>query len=112
RRGAVLSAVAETARQYFLLRGAEDRLVIVRTLATTQEETVRLTEHRRSSGVASDFDVERAQADLAATQSQIPTLETLIDVTRYHIATLTGRSPSAWQSELSATPAAPLEPLP
>jgi outer membrane protein, multidrug efflux system len=112
RRGAVLATIAETARQYFLLRGAEDRLEILDELATTQRETVRLTEHRRASGVASDFDVERAQAELGTTEAAIPSREREIAVTGFRIATLTGRSPGAWATALSVRTATLLQPLP
>jgi NodT family efflux transporter outer membrane factor (OMF) lipoprotein len=108
RRGVQLAVISEVAGQYFTLRGAQARLAIVESLVESEQQTLRLTELRRAAGQASDFDVDRAQAELASTQSERPALRTLIDVTQHHLAVLTGRAPGAWVSALEA--ARPLPP--
>ncbi len=102
RRAGVLSAVAETAQQYFELRGAEERRQIVLNIVTTERNTLRLTELRRSRGEASDFDMDRERADLADVEAQLPSLDTLVATTRLRLATLTGRVPGAWDLQLAA----------
>lgn len=109
RRGAQLAVIAEVARQYFTLRGAQARVAIVDALIASQRETLRLTELRRAAGQASDFDVDRAQGELAATQAARPALQTLVAATLYRIATLTGRAPGTWPALDAAAPQA--EPL-
>jgi NodT family efflux transporter outer membrane factor (OMF) lipoprotein len=100
RRGAQLAVISEVARQYFVLRGAQERAAIVASLTDSQRETLRLTEARRASGEASDFDVDRARAALASTQAARPPLHTLVAVTEYRLATLTGRPAGAWNTLL------------
>jgi NodT family efflux transporter outer membrane factor (OMF) lipoprotein len=111
RRGAQMAVIAEVACQYFTLRGAQARLAIVESLIESERQTLRLTELRRAAGQASDFDVDRAQAELWSTQSARPALRALIDVTQYHLAVLTGRAPGAWAAALDAPTALPA-PLP
>jgi len=109
RRGAQLAVISEVARQYFTLRGAQARVAIVDALIASQRETLRLTEVRRADGQASDFDIDRARADLAATRATRPALQTLAAVTQYRIATLTGGAPGAWAAlEVAAPQAEPL----
>jgi len=109
-RGAQLAVISEVARQYWTLRGAQARVAIVDALVASQSETLRLTELRRAAGQASDFDVDRAQAELATTQAARPALRTLIAATQYRLATLTARAPGAWSALDAAAPQA--EPLP
>jgi NodT family efflux transporter outer membrane factor (OMF) lipoprotein len=109
RRGAQLAVISEVARQYLTLRGAQARLAIVDALIVSQSETLRLTELRRAAGQASDFDVDRAQAELAATQAARPALQTLISATQYRLSTLTARAPGAWTALDATAPQA--EPL-
>lgn len=91
RRGVLLSVAAEVARNYITLRSAQARSAIVQDLVRSQRETLRLTESRRTAGQGSDFDVDRALADLAATQAELPRLEALAAASRHRLATLTGR---------------------
>ena len=109
RRGAQLAVIAETARQYFILRGAQQRLAIVQSLVQSQQQTLRLTELRRSAGEASEFDVDRAGAALAATRAAEPPLRTLVQVTEYRLATLAGRAPGAWSAALGVRTDAPMQ---
>jgi outer membrane protein, multidrug efflux system len=114
RRGAVLSAISETAEQYFVLLGAQEQRQIVGDLIHTERDTLRLTERRRTRGSASDFDLDRARAELADTEALLPDLDTLVITTRNRIAVLTGQVPGHWDELLSQTPVAlvvPAEPV-
>jgi NodT family efflux transporter outer membrane factor (OMF) lipoprotein len=108
RRGAQLAVISEVAAQYFTLRGAHARLAIVDSLVDSEQQTLRLTELRRAAGQASDFDVDRAQAELATTEAARPPLRALVDVAGYRLAVLTGRSPGSWDAAFAATADAPL----
>ncbi len=111
RRGVQLTVISEVASQYFTLRGAQARLAIVQSLIDSEQQTLHLTELRRAAGQASDFDLDRAQAELSSTRAAGPVLRALIDVTQYHLAVLTGRAPGAWDAVLDASTVLP-EPLP
>lgn len=94
--GASLLAASEVARQYFILRGAQERLRIVEQLAAAQRETDRLVRSREREGLASRFDVTRAAGEAAAVEAQVPPLRTLVGATQARIAVLTGASPSGF----------------
>jgi NodT family efflux transporter outer membrane factor (OMF) lipoprotein len=101
-RGALLLALSDTAEQYFVLRGAQAQRQIVAELIETERETLRLTDLRRARGSASDFDLDQARGELADTESLSPRLDTLIAITRNHIAVLTGHPPEQWVDPVTA----------
>ena len=70
-----VSVVAELARNYFELRGAQWRLAVADRSLKNQRDTLRLTELRRDAGVGEEQDVASAAARVAATDATIPLLE-------------------------------------
>src|SRR3989442_3881844 len=76
--GARLLVASEVARQYFVLRSAEERLRIVQGLAATQSETATRVASRLREGEASAFDLDRARAEAGALDAQVPPLRTLV----------------------------------
>jgi NodT family efflux transporter outer membrane factor (OMF) lipoprotein len=93
--GARLLVASEVARQYFVLRGAEERLRIVHALAASQRETAVRVESRLREGHASAFDLDRARAEAEALDAQVPPLRTLAGVSQTRLAVLLGRNPSS-----------------
>lgn len=93
--GARLLVASEVARQYFVLRSAEERLRIVQALATAQRETATRVASRLREGEASAFDLDRARAEADALDAQVPPLRTLAGVSQTRLAVLLGRNPSA-----------------
>lgn len=89
-RGVRLLALSDVASNYFTLVGALKQLETVRAMAAAQDETLRLVAARQRAGLATSFDVERAQTDAARTRAAIPPLETLAAVSRHRIAVLIG----------------------
>jgi NodT family efflux transporter outer membrane factor (OMF) lipoprotein len=100
--GARLLVASEVARQYFLWRSAEERLAIVQALAQAQRDTVRLVQSRQREGQASAFDVDRARAEAAAFDAQVPPLRTLAGVSQTRLAVLLGANPSQPLAGLNA----------
>jgi len=92
--GARLLISSEIARQYFILRGTEQRLYLVETLAKTQHETAHLMFRRFKQGQSSRFELNLAEAEASELDAQIPPLRTLVTVTQNHIALLLGENPS------------------
>jgi multidrug efflux system outer membrane protein len=82
--------MTDVATNYFTLAGALRQLEMVREIAAAQDETLRLIIARQRVGLATPFDVERAQAEASRTHAQIPPLETLAAVSRHRIAVLIG----------------------
>jgi NodT family efflux transporter outer membrane factor (OMF) lipoprotein len=93
--GARLLVASEVARQYFVLRGAEERLRIVQALAAAQRETAARVESRLREGQASAFDLDRARAEADALDAQLPPLRLLAGISQTRLAVLLGRNPSA-----------------
>ena len=85
-----LLVLTDVASNYFTLVGALRQLDTVRAIASTQDETLRLVSARQRAGLATAFDVERAQTEAAKTRAAIPPLETLAAVSRHRIAVLIG----------------------
>ena len=89
-RGVRLLVMTDVATNYFTLVGALRQLDTVRAISAAQDETLRLVTARQRAGLATPFDVERAQTDAESARAQIPPLETLAAVSRHRIAVLIG----------------------
>lgn len=92
--GARLLIASEIARQYFIVRGAQQRLCILEELAQTRHEYVKLISRRVEQGQSSRYDLNMAEAQANALDAQIPLLQTLVDVSQTHISLLLGENPS------------------
>ncbi|HSW15800.1 MAG TPA: efflux transporter outer membrane subunit [Ramlibacter sp.] len=92
--GARLLVASEVARQYFVLRSADERLRIVQALAKAQRETADRVNSRMREGLASAFDLDRARAEADAFDAQIPPLQVLAGTSQTRLAVLLGRNPS------------------
>jgi len=100
-RAAQVSVMAEVARNYFALRGAQTRLAVARENAGTQQETLRLTQVR--------FEVGR----LSATEATIPDLTAEETRLKYRLAVLLGLRPGDLDQTLQpSTSPAVVKPLP
>jgi multidrug efflux system outer membrane protein len=104
-----VSIVAELARNYFELRGAQWRLAVAQRSLENQRETLRLTQLRRDAGVGEEQDVASAAARVAATDATIPSLELESKRTQYRLAVLTGTRPGELSADLSPRNYAPID---
>ncbi|HXL82889.1 MAG TPA: TolC family protein [Casimicrobiaceae bacterium] len=89
-RGVRLLVVSDVATNYFTLVGALRQLDTLRAISAAQDETLRLVTARHRVGLATPFDVERAQTEASKARAAIPPLETLAAVSRHRIAVLIG----------------------
>ena len=89
-RGVRLLVLSDVATNYFMLVGASRQLETVRAISDAQDETLRLVTVRQRVGLATLFDVERAQTEASRARAAIPPLETLAAVSRHRIAVLIG----------------------
>ncbi len=89
-RGVRLLVVSDVATNYFTLVGALRQLDTVRAISAARDETLRLVTTRQRVGLATPFDVERAQTEASTARAAIPPLETLAAVSRHRIAVLIG----------------------
>jgi len=107
---AQVSVIAEVARTYFELRGAQDELAVARRNVENQTESLRITNERLGAGRGTELDTSRAQSQLSTTLSSIAPLEASISRSIHRLGVLTGRDPNALTDLL--TPAKELPALP
>ena len=115
-RGVRLLVISDVASNYFTLVGALRQLDTLRAISAAQDETLRLVKARQRVGLATLFDVERAQTDAESARAQIPPLETVAAVSRHRIAVLIGdqafnaASIEPWRGDVVVPEAQPGQP--
>jgi NodT family efflux transporter outer membrane factor (OMF) lipoprotein len=110
RRDVLVTLTAEVARNYIELRAFQQRIEIARQNLATQRHSARLTRLRFEGGFVGGLDVANAEAQVAATASQIPLLEAAARQSIYALGFLLGQEPAALLAELS--PPADIPPAP
>lgn len=110
RRDVMVSVLAEIARNYFELRGAQNRLHVAQENAANQKQTYDLTVSLLEGGRGTEFDTSRALAQYQTTLSLIPPLEARVLAAAYRIAVLAGRPHTALVDELTPVREAPALP--
>ena len=105
-----VSVTAETARNYFELRGAQQRLKVAQRNAENQNETLRITQARLDAGRGTQLDVSRAQAQLSTTLATIPDFEAAVARSILRLGVLTGRSPQSLFTTLNKSQSLPALP--
>jgi len=115
-RGVRLLVIGDVASNYFTLVGALRQLDTLRAISAAQDETLRLVTARQRAGLATAFDVERAQTDAESARAQIPPLETVAGISRHRIAVLIGDQAfhasriEPWRGEVAVPEARPGQP--
>ena len=85
---------AELALAWFDLKGAEQRLAVAQGNADNQRRTLALARELLDAGRGTEFDTERAAAQLATTLASVPALEAFAAAARHRIAVLVGQPPA------------------
>jgi len=104
------SLLAEVARDYIAARAFQQRLAITRENIEAQSRIVNLTRDRFHAGLTSDLDVQQAEALLATTESDVPTLETGFQNTAYQLDVLLAQPSGTLSAELSSAAPVPGSP--
>jgi multidrug efflux system outer membrane protein len=107
-RDAQVSVVAEVARNYFELRGAQRRLQVAQQNLENQRETLHITQVRYEAGRGTELDVASAAARVKATEASIPPLVTDEKRAEHRLAILTGVRPGELAVDLSPRSLPPL----
>jgi outer membrane protein TolC len=105
-RDVLITLLAEVARNYTELRGAQRRLDLVDQTLQAQQETLELATARFDAGLGSELDVARSRALLEAIGSERPELERIAWRAIYRIGVLLGRTESLAQTLEAPGPAA------
>jgi len=107
--GAQVSLFAEVARNYFALRGTQQREAIARRNIANLRDTLGLIRTRAEIGTASEQDVASASAQLSAVEAQLPLLEMQRRAGEYRLAVLVGEQPGALDIEVSPQTFQPID---
>jgi multidrug efflux system outer membrane protein len=105
---AQVSLFAEVARNYFELRGAQQRLAIAQRNIANQADSLKLISARAQIGTASEQDVASASAQLSAAKAQLPVLDAQIRAYQYRLAVLLGERPGELDVDVSPTTFKPI----
>jgi NodT family efflux transporter outer membrane factor (OMF) lipoprotein len=106
RRHAVeLTIVAETARAYFELRGAEHEIDALQAAITASRSSLDLVRRRRAAGDVPEAALAQAEAELAALEAQLPMLQGRERSTVLSIGVLLGDLPESELALLDHPPA-------
>ncbi|HXJ00710.1 MAG TPA: efflux transporter outer membrane subunit [Micropepsaceae bacterium] len=90
-----IGLLAELARNYFDMRNYERQIALTRQNLETQKKTLDLTRVQLQGGYASDFDVQRAAAQVSTTDAEIPALEAAYDAALVRLNILLGLPPGS-----------------
>jgi multidrug efflux system outer membrane protein len=92
------------ARNYFEMRGLQQRLAVAQRNLSNQQETLRLTQVRDDEGFSDPQDVASAAAHAASIEASIPPIRNAIAQRQYRLAVLTAVRPGTLGEDLSPRP--------
>jgi NodT family efflux transporter outer membrane factor (OMF) lipoprotein len=97
-----VALLAEVARNYFDVRNFDRQLVLTQQNLETQQMTLSLIQAQFQGGFSSDFDVQRAAAQVSTTEAQIPVLRAGLDAAVNRLNTLVGLPPGSRDEMIKA----------
>jgi outer membrane protein, multidrug efflux system len=107
---ALVTLLGEVARDYVEVRALQRRLAVAGNNLAAQEEALGIARDRYLHGLAGELDVEQARSVLAETRSQVPSLQSALEISIHRLSILLGRPPGSLAAELARVapiPAAP-----
>ncbi len=98
-----VTVAAEVALNYVQLRGYQQEIVIAQNNVKAQQDTAQITRQKAGAGFSSALDVANADANVAATEAQIPVFETAAQQSIYALSILLARPPADLLKQLTPT---------
>lgn len=90
-----LALTAQVAQSYYALVAFDAQVADARKSLALREDNLRLQRIRSSAGLINDFELRQLEAEVAATQAQLPALERRRSAEETALGVLLGRSPRA-----------------
>lgn len=109
-RDALVSLLAETARNYIEYRALQRRLALVYQDINTEQQTVEVTRARFKAGLTSDLDVARAEAQVKTTAAELPQFRGELEASLQTLAVTLGTTSDTIRAELTDTKPIPIGP--
>ncbi len=110
RRDALVSVLAEVARDYIQLRGTQRTIEITQNNLNTAQQALKLAQDRAAGGLGTDLDVANAAEQVANATAQLPQLDQQESEGINRLSYLLGETPGALASELQTHK--PIPPVP
>jgi outer membrane protein, multidrug efflux system len=88
---AKLAIQAEVAIDYFMLRALDAQHKLLQETIQAYQRSLELTQNRRKSGIATEYDVSLAQTQLKSTEAQVPAVDLQSANLRHALASLCGQ---------------------
>jgi NodT family efflux transporter outer membrane factor (OMF) lipoprotein len=101
RAGVLVSIIADVARAYIDLRGAQMQVATLQATIQALQESQRIVHIRFQRGITNELDVTLADRELADEQAQLAPLRAQVSAGEYTLATLLGRFPEELVAELT-----------
>ena len=101
--GVQVGLAAEVARNYFDMRNFERQIAISQQNLAKEQKTFDLVKAQQQGGMASDYDVQRAGAQVSVTAAQIPALKSALVAAQNRLNVLMGYPPGT-KNVLLGTP--------
>lgn len=99
--GVRVSVAGDAADAYFQIRGYQARLRVAQDQVSTDEHLFDLVQQRRGHGVASQREVDQAQALLRSARETVPVLRVALEVQLNRLDVLMGVQPGTYAQELA-----------
>jgi len=106
----LVTLTAEVALNYVEVRAFQKRLEVAQGNRAAQRKTLDLVRGSFEAGEVSRLDLEQAQGNAEATESQIPLLETSLAQARHRLAVTVGSAPASMDRELGKVRGIPMGP--
>ena len=97
----LVTLLGEVGSNYVTYRSLQQRIRIANDNVKTQQDTLALTRKLFAAGLATDFDVARAQSQVATTKSIIPLLTAQAHEVMHFLGVLLGEEPMTLSQELA-----------
>ncbi len=103
-RAVLVSVLGDVGRAYIDLRRAQVKRCIAQDTLTTERGLLDLAGQRRAAGLGGVIDMDRAAAEAAGAEAQLPLLDQQITADINQLSRLVAREPGALRSELETSP--------
>src|SRR5688572_18584402 len=110
RNATLVSLLGEVARNYVALRGSQRLRAVLRENLASAKSTSDLIRARVRAGLATDFDMARAESLVSNAEAQLPLVEVAIKQPMHRIGVLLGREPRALAVQLEREAPIPVAP--
>lgn len=110
RRDALVSSLAELARDYMQLRGVQTQIKIANDNLKVDRDILQLVRDRQQRGLQNGLDVENAAAQVEAVRAQIPALQQQESQYINALSLLLDQPPGALRAELGSRPSVRMGP--